>query len=189
MILIIDGYNVLKQVRPSKKISDDERALFIRALDIYGRKKRLDIIVAFDGGPYGSSAREREGDVLVFYSGARQSADALIIEQVAKFKGQDVLVVSSDRSVRQQALALGVKSISALDFYEIFDQRVSVKKQEKGGAPVKMTQSENNELDELMKQTTTRGVSKIEDAVNRRNTLAQTLSKEQKKLLKKIRKL
>ena len=62
MIIIIDGYNLLKQVFPRvKRKLDKQRKKFISQLGYYKKQKLetiKDIIVVFDGGFFNHATRE-----------------------------------------------------------------------------------------------------------------------------------
>lgn len=192
MILVIDGYNVLKQALYNKKITEKERSAFIRILDVYARKKELDIVLVFDGGSYGATARERIGVIVIIYSGAKESADAIIMQRLAELKGRDVLMVSSDRQLRKQAAHMGFHSIGSMEFYTLLiEQQESSVPEQKGGVLIKMTTNENPELDELMAQSMMQGVNKKSahrDNADKKSSV-KTLPKKQRTLLKKVRKL
>ncbi len=52
MIILIDGYNVLKQVYPSTQISEAQRQQFINQLRSYGKIKQHKVVLVFDAGPF-----------------------------------------------------------------------------------------------------------------------------------------
>ena len=74
MILVIDGYNLLKQIFPGIKESlEKQRLQFIRQLSYYKSKKTdiKDIVVVFDAGPSSHATREVRSGIVVVYSGQK----------------------------------------------------------------------------------------------------------------------
>jgi len=196
VIIIIDGYNVLKQVYDGELISDQQRGSFIRKLAIYQRKRRhKKIKVIFDGGSSSWPIQERVRGISVVYSGFRLSADDYIHSFMKEHRenAENMLLVSSDRQVCLWAAENGVASIDADEFYMLMIQAInpSAKKISKGQKALKITEDFNPELDELM-QEASRGVKpKAVDLIENRPdpTMRHKLSKEDRALLKKIKKL
>jgi predicted RNA-binding protein with PIN domain len=194
MILIIDAYNVLKQVLPSVQIGDRERAKFIEELGRYARYRQHKIILVFDGGPYDRSTQERCAGIYVVYAGWLESADDYIKRYVQKHRELDLIVVSSDREVRSAADRLGIESVPALEFYErmkmAFAEQASSQTQET--QIVKTSEASNIELDALMHEGSRVVHKKVDDVtVGRQDRLsrAQRLSKKERKKNKKTSKL
>ena len=75
MILLIDGYNVIKQAMLKKTISEDERKSFIKQLGKYHKIKGHKIMLIFDGGPFDRASKEKENGVYVIYAGTQETAD------------------------------------------------------------------------------------------------------------------
>jgi predicted RNA-binding protein with PIN domain len=123
MILIIDGYNLLKQIFPHVKGRiDKERNAFIRQLGYYKSKKAREIknlIVVFDAGPFGHATREVHEGVVVMFSGQRSTADDWIIEYAQEHKNEDLLVVTMDRKIIKACENAGATTLGSLDFYGI----------------------------------------------------------------------
>jgi predicted RNA-binding protein with PIN domain len=196
MIILVDGYNVLKQVSSVRQISETERKAFIAQLSKYGRIKDHEIIVVFDGGPSDWVYKERISGVLVVYSGPYQSADDYIKDYLAKRRTDDMLLVSNDRELIQRASQLSIESVNALYFYSLVKrtgQEAFQKKNASSGGLVKLTQEDNPELDELMGQASKKITAKREDVVpselSSRKSVAHKPSKENRKIAKKLKKL
>lgn len=123
MILLIDGYNVLKQAFPgSKNVLDKQRAAFINQLAYYKLKKVAtitDIVVVFDAGPLLHATREIRGGVVVIFSGQKSSADDWIAQYAEKHRNKDILLISSDRKLGDVCQRYGVKTMPAQEFYAI----------------------------------------------------------------------
>ncbi len=196
MILVVDGYNVLKQVWTGRQITQAERNAFIAQLGKYGRLKHHEIILVFDGGPSDWVYKERINGVLVVYSGPLQSADDYIKEYLGKRRTDDLMLVSNDRELKQRAAQLDIPSLEAVYFYRLVQgtlQETVQTHKVAGGGLVKLSQEESPELDALMEQASKRIATKREDVapseITSRKSAAHTLSKEERKKQKKLRKL
>ena len=121
MIIIIDGYNYLKSTTGSKFISDGQMREWIHALEKYVYYRGNQIIVVFDAGPYLFASSDRYGSVEVWYAGQYQTADDWIKAWLLKNKEKDLLLVSSDREIRNCADGLNLVSISSQEFFKIFN--------------------------------------------------------------------
>src|SRR5437016_701581 len=113
MIIVIDGYNLLRTVPPYKKtITDTERKQFIAQLGRYGRAKGHKIVVVFDGGPYEWPIKEKQSNnVLLIYSGIHESADDCIRHYLEMHRTQDIVLVTSDRELNNYAAQFSITSI------------------------------------------------------------------------------
>lgn len=196
MILVVDGYNVLKQVLMGRQITQAERMVFIAQLGKYGRIKHHEIILVFDGGPSDWVFKERISGVLVVYPGPSQTADDYIKQYLAKRRSDDMMLVSNDRELKQRASQLSIPSIEAIYFYKLvqgtLQEVVSEHKMPNGGL-VKLTEDENPELDQIMQEASKKIATKPEDVapseLKSRHSVAHRLSKEDRKVIKKLRKL
>ena len=123
MIIIIDGYNLLKQIFPGQKNTlAKHRDYFIRQLATYKvhRENSIkEIVVVFDAGPSNHATRSVKSGIVVVYSGTQSSADEWIIEFIARKKGNELLLVTLDRALREKGQKLGVDWISVHDFYRL----------------------------------------------------------------------
>lgn len=122
MIIIIDGYNLLKKIFPhvSGRL-DAQKNLLIKHLGVYCRLKQSEIreiILVFDGGVFGHASREVKQGVVIIHSGQKNSADEWIFEAVKKRKGQELLLVSLDRELKELCKPYGVLAIAVDDFYQ-----------------------------------------------------------------------
>ena len=66
-------------------------------------KKQNEIQLVFDAGPHAHRTKISYGKVLVMYAGQGHSADDLIKELLLQQRGQDILLVTSDREIRDFA--------------------------------------------------------------------------------------
>lgn len=194
MIIVIDGYNVLKQLI-SRDVTDAERKQFIAQLGKYARYKKHKIILVFDGGPYEWPHKERISGIKVIYSGIHESADDYIMRYLDDHRSRDLLLVSSDHELNVWSSRLEIPSMDSSDFYGLLQEalRVDVSDQEAlGGEVVKITDQES-ELDEIMQEASKVVPIKAEDVVasvkHDRSSPARKQSKKDRKLMKKLKKL
>jgi len=126
MIIVIDGYNLLKHIFPSeKKASEQQRQFFIRQLAYYKHKKQHEIkelIVVFDAGPQRHATREIKSGIVIMFSGQKSSADLWIGDYVKRTKGQEIVVVTTDKALSSLCQINGATVIRSADFYELVYQ-------------------------------------------------------------------
>jgi predicted RNA-binding protein with PIN domain len=117
MIIIVDGYNLLKQLHPkSKENLEYHKKVLLRELGVYKKIKGeaiKDIIVVFDGGSLHHANREVHHGIVMLESGYKRSADDWIIEYVDRYTNEEILVVSMDRALclaceQHKAFSMGV---------------------------------------------------------------------------------
>lgn len=214
MIVLIDGYNLLRHAFAKEKGKlIKQREQFIKQLGYYRNKKEnLQIIIVFDGGLAKHANREVHAGVAVIYSGQNSSADDWILDFVKKNKEKEILLVTLDRELKDKCSNFGVDNISVKDFYNLVQNSIvtdiekdylenknkdfiyKLEKTEKFEDLFEDFDNKNNKaLDLLMEQDL--GNSEIfkkdfEDLhkINRQ-TKSKFLSKKDKKLHKKIKKL
>ena len=131
--LIIDGNNLLHQrkdwVRAARRDFDVARRCLVQELESCAGALAERIVVVFDGvrGPQKLPQPQPGGSLVeVVFSPSHLTADSLI-ERFA-FKtgmGQDLLVITSDRSERDTVEALGVATSSCLTFIEVLDRELA----------------------------------------------------------------
>lgn len=194
MRIIIDGYNMLKSILEAREISEHERSIFLAQLARYARRKGHKIIVVFDGGPYQWTHKEVQFDIQVIYSGMHESADEYIHEYLIDHQTKDMLLVTSDHELRLMASALSITSITTQDFHQLVREalRPVPETEMKPGQLIKMTEQENKELDELMREATATIPIKEDDLAARAHRLykkGKKVSKRERLLLQKLKKL
>lgn len=99
MYLIIDAYNVLKQVIPVLEISQQQRERFINAIISYAKRKGHYAVIVFDGGANIWPSTEQKRHCSITYSGSKMSADDYIQRYISEGKNKDILLVSTDRAL------------------------------------------------------------------------------------------
>lgn len=192
MQLVIDGYNLLKKIKHSTHISDKDRQNFIRKLNHYGHQKKLSIILVFDAGPFNWPLRERVSPILeVVYSGTQESADDYIMRYIELHKNLDMLLITSDRELVTHARHNGILSMDSYEFSEFLTTHESpIRPQVSQGQKAhKIAQSNNKEFDLLMERLVVLNQKKDTEDYNTREKSKHTLSKAERRIAKKIKKL
>ncbi len=189
MHIIIDGYNVLKQVIHQATISESQRRGFINTLGKYANKKNHTITVVFDGGPTIWPSHEKDHGVMVTYVGVKQTADDYIKSMIEN-KRHGLLVVSSDNEIKRAAAHQGLVSVAGMEFYQMVIaslQTVGAKSSQKN---VVKTSSEKNELvDQLMRKESGNIFKKDDEHMDERRSKGDKSSKKEREYLQKLKKL
>ncbi len=120
MIILIDAYNFLKSISAHKFVDDRVIQSWILQFQNYMNLRGNKIVLVFDAGPFFYQTRDVHGGVEVIYAGHEKTADDVLKIWLERNALQDVLLVTSDRQVRDYALNLNVVSISSQDFYKVF---------------------------------------------------------------------
>lgn len=195
MKLIIDAYNILKQIASNLYITHAERAKFIAQVVAYADKKNIDIVVVFDGAPSDDqSSIEHRQRVTIVYAGRATQADAFIQKYVATYKEHELLLVSTDRALCRWVARYHVQSIDALAFYTILQQthRVESPKQQGSQKAIKLDSDSEVDIDHLMEEASVqielKDAGEYEDPSDRFSR-SYTPSKKERALSKKIKKL
>lgn len=214
MIIVIDGYNLLKQIFAHVKGRlERERDMFIRQLGYYKHKKSneiKEIIVVFDAGPFSHATREIKHGVVVMFSGQKSTADDWIIEYVEKHRNEELLVVSNDRKIVSASQRCNAVTLSSNDFYKILqdvlflDQSAATSPEIPMSSDIKkfgqsdyfdeelegLSGVDDKMLDILMEQSSI-NANKSEDITDlpKNRQKSDELSKKDKKLYSKLKKL
>lgn len=189
MILLVDGYNVLKSQLASKYADEHDRHRFIQQLIKFANRKNNRLIIVFDGGSHPWDLSEPYGEHDVMYSGYKQTADVVLRKLIARYRGYDVMVISSDREVVRYAKHHGLTPLSAQEFIGMLQQVVSIPSPVVKGTqePVKITDEKNAELDILMEESSRKMPVKREQQELRERTSA--VSKREAQLERQKKKL
>lgn len=121
VIIIIDAYNFLKSISAHKQVDDFVIQSWVVRFKDYMKLRGNKIILVFDAGPFFYQTSEMRGGVQVVYAGHSQTADDVLKIWLERNADQDVLLITSDRQIRDHGLNLGVLSISSQDFYKVFN--------------------------------------------------------------------
>ncbi len=152
MIIIVDGYNLLKSLGESSIVSATQRSAFINLLGKYSERRGHKIKVVFDGGQEViNPITLKQHGVTVIYSGIYKTADELIIELTFSYQARELVLVTADRGIITQIAAKNTHVIDPKTFYnkvkDLFKATYTVKDQ---GLLIKLSKENNHELDELM---------------------------------------
>jgi len=202
MVLVIDGYNLLKQIFPGIKTSmEKQREHFIAELSYFKKQKPdvSEIVVVFDAGPMMHATREIKKGIVVVFSGVKSSADNWIINFVERNKIKEILVVTLDRELAKSCKSQGADILGVFDFYEILQHNLMEKAAQ--GDDIRLDtnfekydydNTNNKALDLLMQQASINvHIKKDDESPNssRLKSKGYTPSKKEKMLAKKLKKL
>lgn len=195
MIIIIDGYNLLKKIFMDTFISEKQRTAFVNLMGRYSKKRGHKVIIVFDAGPCRYPLTEKDHGVTVMYSGEYKSADDIIMDFVQQHENKDILVVTEDREIIQSVERCREDALNPRIFYEkvknAFNVSDEVLKKELSGI-IKLSDTENEDLDDLMRSAASMNMQIKEDdfcAVRDRQKNGQEIKKNQRNRLKKVDKL
>lgn len=212
MIIVIDGYNLLKAIFPKEKGRlDKQRRRLISQLGFYKNQRRetiKQIVLVFDGGLVGRATREIRDGIVVVFSGQKQNADDWIVDYVERNKEKELMLVSRDRELIQKCKKHNVEVLKVFDFYKIMQERLlesveqdlikdkqseektdTIKKYKKESTS-KNGEIESEALDILMEQAPVDFYEK-EDVIKeeRKKGRSRIKSKKEKKRISKLKKL
>ena len=206
MLIIIDGYNILKRVfsRIRGKL-DKQREELLSYLAFYKDQKREhDITVVFDGGGSSHALREIYKGIVVVYSGVKRSADEWILDYIERHKEFSMLLITEDRAlvVGARSLSKNIDTMSPRPFYEmirnIITQEVASSISSPSETILKYDRAEDEDiveelqsaaLDLLMKEVEMEAYSKEEEPKKMRISSSHKASKQERKKLQKLRKI
>ena len=167
MDIIVDGYNLIGSRGGLVGALEPKRNWLIQQLSAYQRIKQFNVTVVFDGWRSGRNQQsiEKRDAITILYSQVNEKADVVII-RLARQKGADSVVVSSDREIRRAVERLGAVAVSASEFSYILgtldgqsgsEDSASDEQQEetdllrKKGNPNRASKSERRRSDKLRK--------------------------------------
>ena len=159
MPILIDGYNLLFARLGKVKLNSAEeleraRTALLTMLSSYALTTREKITVFFDARntPSMLSHREKCGTVDVVYVKSSSDADTEIKQVITKSRNPRVLlVVSSDRRLRDFTKAYGAKIVTSAAFLEDAVAAIETKPRREREPKVKFTGPTRGEVDYWMK--------------------------------------
>ncbi len=209
LIVIVDGYNLIKQVfHKIKGKLEGQRNQLIKELGYYKNKKAStidEVILVFDGGFSRHADRQVHNGVVVVFSGNKDSADDWIISFTKKHKNQEMLLVTKDNKLRSACKRYGADPVDVYDFYDIVQNTIleDIEKELKLDNHVQISKHEDDyihdeqlegfehgdsvALDILMAQADLSDFKK--DNKRASKDTKEKMSKEDKRVYKKIKKL
>jgi predicted RNA-binding protein with PIN domain len=194
MIILIDAYNMLKQLEGAQYISEAQHRAFVDTIAQYAQHKKHTILVIFDGGFAQRASIERIScRVSSVHVGYRQSADAYIVDYIQKYKGKSLLLVTADRQLIDHAAEHGFAAIDGDLFWHIAsgvirEYQHAITKQ--SNRLVKTGQS-SAEIDSLMVASFQQEIvdQKEEFTQKQRAGKMKTMSKKDRLILEYLKKL
>lgn len=202
MIILIDGYNLLRHCYPRVKgYLDQQKRQFLHDVAIYRHARAStvkELIVVFDGGERDHATREVKAGVVIVEAGQKSSADDWIVDYVARKPHEEIALITMDRALKQRC-----GSVLSLDVDDFFSYVRSVALASPLAAPgsghdviVKYERDEDEGeaqelIDQLMHEHSRvlREHGKKDDQVSSPRDRQRSLSKEEKKIRKSIKKL
>lgn len=190
MLILIDGYNILKHVLATVFVKEQQQTRFLQQLNAYARLKGHTVHIFFDGGQSTWPYQESMSHLNIIFSGTAQSADAAIQHFVDRISSQPFILVSNDRELAQ-AVSHNREQAWIMDVYEFYQRIVEAQKQPSTfsvqNVHIKKTEnSPDSSLDEYMRMTKKAPV-KEEKRIEVRDKKKR--SKQERALLEILRKL
>lgn len=196
MLIIIDAYNVLKQISSAQFIEEGQRNAFIKKLEKYAYAKDNRVVLVFDGGDYYRPTTYKYGQLSVIYAGQQDSADDVIKQFFMRgdINPSQTILVSSDRDLCLFVGNFRVHSIDSYEFYKMLDyepeQKVLVMQKASGKIKKLEGIQTSAELDQLMEEASRSLMYKTEDDYAQdRKSSAQQATKQEKKIKRLVKKL
>lgn len=172
------------------EISEHARRSFIKMLGNYAYKKKHEIILVFDAGPYEWTYKEKVDGLTVVYSGRFQTADEFIMDYLDAHNAKEILLVSSDNEIGLHASQVEVPSIGSEDFFTITQEALSQEELIADEDVFVTLDDEVQDLDEIMREASRQVPIKSEDM--RSSTIkdsAREMTRTEKKLYRILKKL
>lgn len=189
MVLLVDGYNVIKYLLPhNREEHDAQREWFIARLARYARAKQgcvTEVTAVFDGGLFRHRQREVRRGVVVVFAGHAQSADDVLVEYADRH-GAGSVVVTNDRELRRRCEEHGAEVITVDTFDELCSRVCDSHDTEpqrtfRSITITKMTEESDPELDALMEAGSLAKLPAVfDDDAPRRKRQGKKLSKAER---------
>lgn len=190
MILILDGYNILKQVLTSSRVTQTERDAFVRLMGKYAQKKNHKIIIFFDGGPHEKPYESRLNGAYVWYAGTNLTADELIIQHAPSYKNKDAALITSVRDlINRTAFSLKVVFEPLFFYTQVKSAFQSADAISDTITIIKTSENTDEELDRLMHEAALLPTLHREDNKNPLSSKHITPSKKERIFEKNKKKL
>ncbi|MBN2201706.1 NYN domain-containing protein [bacterium] len=127
-VYLVDGYNLLHQFpelrRKIEYDMENARESLLARLTGFSLAKGVDISVVFDGSGEPDPAPLRKKAVRVRFSRPPEKADPLIKRMISeRKKGEELILVSSDRDIGDYARLCGVKVESSQTFAQAMERQ------------------------------------------------------------------
>jgi predicted RNA-binding protein with PIN domain len=144
-LYLVDGYNVIFGARFTGGSGDleDSRGRFLRLLDSYGLRKKVEIVVVWDGKGPGTRGRA----VKNLSSSAGRSADERIVRlvELSRSRGRITVVSDDRRHIVGVVKHLGAKAMGVDEFLDLVGFSRSGGKKKAAKNPEKRPEDAQNE--------------------------------------------
>ena len=122
MPYLIDGHNLIGQLRSIRLSDPDDEAKLVELLGRFAMRRNLRVVVFFDQGQPGQALHGR-GGVAVKFARSPSDADARIIRQLRRFQSpREWILVSNDRAIIAVAEEVGTRVIRASEFAQTLEE-------------------------------------------------------------------
>ncbi len=121
--LIVDGYNLIRQVEELRRLERREmeaaRRELVDLLSDYHQIRGHQVTIVFDGTESGNleESRQRRKGIGIVFSSHGETADDLIVRMVTGLR-EGAVVVSSDREISRSIEKLGATPIASPEFMD-----------------------------------------------------------------------
>ncbi len=123
MRLLIDGHNLIGQMRDIRLDDPDDEAKLAAKLKTYCMRHQRHCTILFDNGLPGGLSRLSNSLVTVIFAPPGTAADQLLINRIRNISDpKSLTVVSSDRVIVAAAEQRRIPVIRSADFVEILNQ-------------------------------------------------------------------
>jgi predicted RNA-binding protein with PIN domain len=194
MVLLIDAYNVLKQMM-SGPVTEPQRLAFIKKIDRYIRAKGHSAYIVFDGGDSHYPVENKRSSLVVIYAGYVYTADDILKKLCLKYRNQQAVLISSDRELGSFANMHNIACIDA----DLLDELL--REPQAQGDQIRLVKSHDqimkrpghessSDIDQLMQESAEHMLVKMEDGeLPSRIKPRAAPSKIEKKIKRLVKKL
>jgi predicted RNA-binding protein with PIN domain len=184
MIILIDGYNLLRHIFSREKgCLERQRKELVKQLGYYKSKKKRgikEIILVFDAGPFGHATREVHDGIVVMFSGQNSSADEWIIQCINKKKGKEILLVTLDRKLIDKCKKSNVSSMSVFEFYHILQKNLLDNISSELAFQTPIQRYENIDIEEISSKTQSKALDLLMEEATIKNIFKDKEEEENK---------
>jgi len=155
MPVVIDGYNLLHAARGVEGCSQLGRRQLCEMVASWSQRVGEPVLLVFDGvAPSDALAGQLHAEgVDVLYSGAGRSADEVIGEQIrASSSPRRLIVVSTDRAIRQAARRRRCRHATSAEFLELMVRVLSRPPRVPSEPPEKRKGTPPDEVDDWLRR-------------------------------------
>ncbi len=146
MPYLIDGHNLIGQLKDIALDDPNDEALLTQKLNGFAARTGSRCVVVFDYGLPGGTSRMSTRAVQVVFASQRSTADRVMMERIKKIpNARDWIVVSSDRDVVQTARLRRMQTMSAGRFADLMQSPAKPVVDAGEAADVRLSEAEVDE--------------------------------------------